>query len=76
MMENKEKNFEESLSELEMLVKQLESGNVALDDAIEMYTNAMKLAKVCGDKLNSAQEKVNKILTENGNLEDFEIKEN
>ena len=36
----------------------------------------MKLAKTCGDKLNDATSKVNKILTENGTLEDFEIKDN
>ena len=36
----------------------------------------MKLAKTCGDKLNDATSKVNKILTENNTLEDFEIKDN
>ena len=30
----KTKNFEESLQELETIVKELESGNVNLDDAI------------------------------------------
>ena len=30
----KTKNFEESLQELESIVKELESGNVNLDDAI------------------------------------------
>ena len=45
MEENK--NFEESLQELEGIVKELESGNVNLDDAINKYTQAMKLAKYC-----------------------------
>lgn len=49
MEENK--NFEESLQELEGIVKELESGNVNLDDAINKYTQAMKLAKYCGEKL-------------------------
>ena len=55
MEENK--NFEESLQELETIVKELESGNVNLDDAINKYTEAMKLAKYCGEKLNDATKK-------------------
>ena len=70
--EKKEKTFEENLTELELIVKELETGSCSLDDAIEKFTNGMKLAKVCGDKLNAATEKVNKILTENGDLKDFE----
>ena len=35
----------------------------------------MKLAKDCGDKLTKATEDVNKILKENGSLENFEIPE-
>lgn len=74
-MANKEKNFEESLIELENIVKELEAGNIDLDKAIDKYSEAMKLAKVCSDKLNNATEKVNKILKENGVLEDFTIEE-
>ena len=70
-----EKTFEESLVELENIVKELEAGNVDLDKAIEKYSEAMKLAKTCSDKLNNATEKVNQILKENGELEDFEVEE-
>ena len=70
-----EKTFEESLLELENIVKELEAGNVDLDKAIEKYSEAMNLAKNCSDKLNNATEKVNKILKENGELENFEIEE-
>ena len=72
-MENK--SFEEALTELETIVKELENGSVELDKAINKYSEAMKLVKYCSDKLNNAEEKVNKILTENGNFEDFEVKE-
>ena len=70
-----EKTFEQSLNELEIIVKELEHGNVDLEKSIEKYTTAMNLAKECGNKLNDATAKVNKILSENGTLEDFEIKE-
>ncbi len=70
-----ERTFEENLTILESIVKDLESGNVPLDDAINKFNEAMKLAKECNEKLTSAEETVNKILKENGKLEDFEIEE-
>ena len=71
----KENNFESKIRELEVIVKELESGEVNLDDAIDKYTKAMKLAKECSDKLNKATDKVNKILKENGVLEEFKVEE-
>lgn len=68
-----EKSFEDALKELETIVRELESGNVELDNAIDKYTEAMRLAKYCSEKLNNATEKVNKILTENKELVDFDV---
>ena len=73
--ETTEKKFEEMISELESIVKELENGNVDLDVAIDKYTEAMKLAKLCGDQLNDATERVNKILADNGELEDFVVED-
>lgn len=75
MAEKKEVKFEDKIKKLEAIVQELESGEVDLDDAINKYTEAMKLSKECSDKLADVTEKVNKILSENGNLEDFEVKE-
>ena len=74
-MATKEISFEEKIKKLENIVAELESGEVPLDDAINKYTEAMKLSKECSNKLNEVSEKVNKILSENGTLEDFEISE-
>ena len=41
--------------------------------ADKKYTAAMKLVKECDEKLKNAEEKVNKIVTENGSLEEFEV---
>ena len=71
-MEENKKNFEQSLVELEGIVKELESGNVDLDNAINKYTEAMRLAKFCSEKLSDATKQVNKILTEDDELKDFE----
>lgn len=70
-----EMTFEEKIKKLEAIVTELESGEVALDDAINKYTEAMKLSKECSDKLNEVSDKVNKILNNNGELVDFEVKE-
>ena len=71
-----EKTFEQALTELEELVKKLESGEAPLGEAIDMYTEAMKLVSFASEKLNNATEKVNKILAENGELKDFDVAEN
>ena len=70
-----ELTFEESITRLETIVKELESGNVLLDDAINKFTEAMNLSKTCNEKLKNAEENINKILKENGKLEEFKIEE-
>ncbi len=75
MPKKEELTFEEKIKKLETIVTELESGEVNLDDAITKYTEAMKLSKECSQKLTEASEKVNKILNDNGELENFEIKE-
>ncbi|MBP3635917.1 MAG: exodeoxyribonuclease VII small subunit [Bacilli bacterium] len=74
-MKKEEKTFEEKLSELESIIKELENGNVDLDNAINKYTQAMNIAKECSDKLENAEKAVNEILKENGTLEEFKTEE-
>jgi len=73
MTKEKEVKFEDKLKELETIINELESGEIDLDSSIEKYTTAMKLVKECDKKLKSVEEKVNKIVSENGTLEDFEV---
>ena len=68
---SEELSFEEKLNKLEEIVSELEQGNIDLDDAINKYTEAMKLAKECSKKLDDATKAVNKILNADGKLEDF-----
>jgi exodeoxyribonuclease VII small subunit len=67
-----EKKLEEQLKDLEIIIKDLESGDLSLDDAINKYTEAMKIAKSASDKLNKAEEQINKILKDN-KLEEFNV---
>lgn len=75
MAKEKELNFEENLEKLEELVRDLENGNVPLDDAINKYQEAMKIAKVCDEKLKSAEEAITKIVKDDNSVEDFEVTE-
>ena len=77
MAEKKEKelSFEESLDQLEEIVKKLEAGDVPLDNAIEEFNKAMKLSKVCDDKLKRAEEAITKLVKENGEVVDFQVEE-
>ena len=64
-MAKEETKFEDKLNALEKIVEELEKGEVDLDNAIEKYTEAMKLAKECSNKLKNAEENINKIKTGN-----------
>ncbi len=75
MAKEKEVKFEEKIKELEKIINELESGEIDLEDSIEKYTKAMKLVKECDEKLKNIEEQVNKIVTENGTLENFSIEE-
>lgn len=70
-----EKTFETALKDLEMIIKELESGNTPLEQAIARYTEAMQLVKFCSEKLNTATEQVNKTINEAGEINPFELKE-
>ncbi len=67
------KKFEELMNELDSIVKELENGDADLEDSIKKYSEAMEIVKVCSDKLNNAEEQVNKILKSDGTLEDFNV---
>ena len=64
-------SFEESLEKLEEIVNKLENGDVPLDDAIDEFSNAMKLVILCNDKLTAAEESIAKIVKENGEVVEF-----
>ena len=54
-------SFEDALAQLENIVRELESGRIKLDDAVNAYEKAMALKKLCSEKLAAATLKVEKI---------------
>jgi exodeoxyribonuclease VII small subunit len=51
-------SFERAMKDLEIVVGQLERGDVALDDSITLYERGALLKKRCEDELKRAEEKV------------------
>lgn len=74
-MENKEMLFEDKIKELEAIISELESGEIPLEESIEKYTKAMTLVKECDEKLKNIEEKVNKIVSQTGEISDFDIEQ-
>ena len=59
----KNDSFEGSITELEDIVKKLESGALTLDESIAAFEKAMGLVKLCNEKLESAEQRI-RLLTE------------
>ena len=55
--------FESAIEQLEEQVRRLESGNISLDEALSSFEDAIKLVKICNEKLDNAERRV-RILTE------------
>ncbi len=54
-------SFEEAMAALETVVRQLESGDVPLEQSIALYEHGAKLKDHCAQKLKDAEEKVAQI---------------
>ena len=63
--------FEDNLAELENIVRKLESGDVALEDAIAEFQKGMKISETLKKTLNEAEETSVKIVGKNDQESDF-----
>lgn len=54
-------NFEEALNALEKIVKNLEGGQVSLEESIDIYTRGTQLRQHCDMKLKDASARIEKI---------------
>ena len=70
-----ELSFEAAMEKLEEIVEKLETGDIPLEQAIEYYQEGMKLSKLCSEKINNVQEKMVKIINENGEIAPFDVEE-
>ncbi|BCG60083.1 exodeoxyribonuclease VII small subunit [Paenibacillus sp. URB8-2] len=66
--EEAELGFEEAMDRLELIVRELEHGDVPLEKAIDLFQQGMKLSQLCGAKLEQVERKIEMIVEEDGEL--------
>jgi exodeoxyribonuclease VII small subunit len=67
--------FEDALDKLEAIVKELEKGDLPLEDALDRFAEGVNLSKVCLAKLNVAEQAVDKIIREEkGQISEYPLK--
>lgn len=67
-MAEKKKTFEENLSRLEEIVKELEDESLTLEKSVKLYEEGVKLAGKCSLELEAAERKI-KLLQKDGDNE-------
>ena len=72
MSDSKSINLEKSLSELETLVEELESGDLPLDKAMKKFEQGIKLTRNCQSALKDAEQKVEVLLKSAGGEESLQ----
>ena len=60
-MAKKKPTFEEALKQLETLARQIEQGQIGLEESINKYEEGMALVKQCRDILSKAEHKIQQI---------------
>lgn len=60
--------FEASLEELEKIVARMESGDQSLEESLKDFERGITLTKACQSMLKNAEQKVEKLVKEHGEL--------
>lgn len=58
--------FEASLEELEKIVERMESGDQSLEDSLKDFERGVTLTKACQTMLKNAEQKVEKLVKDQG----------
>ena len=72
MVENKEVKFDEALKQLEGIIHKLETGNLPLEESIELYKKGMTLSTDCHQKLQKIEADIVKLVDASGNISEFD----
>lgn len=73
----KEVKFEEAMQELEMIAKELEKGDLTLEESVSKFEEGMKLSKQCNTIIEEAEKKISILLQKDEKIveETFEVEE-
>ena len=61
-----EGNFEKKVKKLEEIVEKLESGELDIEETLNLFQEGMKLGKECRRMLDEIEDKVSKVLSAEG----------
>ena len=65
----KKKTFEQALQELESIVREMESGDLPLEEAVKKYESGIKQSQYCLDLLDKTEKKITRLTLDNsGNV--------
>jgi len=60
-------SFEEAMQRLDVIVKQLETGQVSLDDSLKVFEEGVELYRFCSARLQEVEKKIERLVkTEQG----------
>lgn len=55
-------SFEKAMEQLEDIVRELESGELPLEKALKQFEEGIKLSKLCTQKLEESEQKINLLM--------------
>ncbi|MGI8813217.1 MAG: exodeoxyribonuclease VII small subunit [Pyrinomonadaceae bacterium] len=63
------KTFEASLAELEEVVRQLENGDLPLEESLKLFEDGVRLSRECRERLAAAERRIEVLMKDSdGNL--------
>ncbi len=62
MAKKKSDQFEDALKRLQEIVEQLEKGDLSLEESMECFSEGIRIAQFCHNKLEEAENKVQMLL--------------
>ncbi|HEY9033309.1 MAG TPA: exodeoxyribonuclease VII small subunit [Pseudomonadales bacterium] len=69
MAKSKTASFEQSLQTLEQLVRQMDSGELSLEQSLGVFEQGIGLIRQCQQQLQQAEQKVQLLVDNNGELQ-------
>ena len=56
------RNFEQAMTALEEIVRELERGDLPLEDSLKLFEEGVKLSRECQDRLRQAERRIEMLL--------------
>lgn len=72
MNETEQLSFEDALSRLKIIVKELEDDSLPLEKSIELYEEGIELSKICNQTLEEAELRIEKVAKQHAAQNDNE----